>query len=98
MGTTKNKPVEVTEHEKANLIRGQEAELKKKYKSNIADFCHYHNVDLSVGWDMLLFNAGCFARGAKAAVIPGGGTINVPELVADYKALMKYNAEIGLKL
>lgn len=89
---------EVTQHEKGNMIRAREDELKKKYRSNIANFCHHHNVDLGIGWAMLLFNAKCFAKGVKGEVVPGGGTINVPELVKDYNDLMKFNAGVGMEL
>ncbi len=85
MGTVK-----MTDHEKEQAFKAKKAELQKKYKANIANFCKYHQVDLFVGWDMLFFNARCFALGVKKEVIPGGGVISVPELVKDYNDIMRY--------
>ncbi|MBR0596595.1 hypothetical protein [Sinanaerobacter chloroacetimidivorans] len=84
------KIIQMNDHEKEQAFKAKKAEMQKKYKANISNFCHYHNVELSVGWDMLFFNARCFTKGAKASVIPGGGVISVPELVKDYNDLMQY--------
>jgi hypothetical protein len=86
----KTAAVILNDHQKNQLWEAKEAEMKKKYKAQIANFCHFHNVGLSVGWDMLFFNARCFAQGVKGEVIQGGGEINVPELVKDYKEIMQY--------
>lgn len=65
----------------------QKTKMLAKYESNIRSFSEHHGADLSVSWDMLFFNAKCFANGLQKEVIPGGGAVNVPELIKDYKVL-----------
>lgn len=74
-------------HEIEQKFQEQKTKMLSKYQKNIHSFCDYHGVDLSVGWDMLFFNAKCFAHGVKKEVIPGGGAVNVPELIKDYMVL-----------
>lgn len=80
----------MNDHEKEQAFKAKKEEMKKKYAANIASFCKHHGVDLFVGWDMLFFNARCFAKGIPHEIIQGGGKINVAELVKDYNELAKY--------
>ncbi len=77
-------------HEKEQHFQHQKENMKKKYAGNIRSFCKYHGVDESVGWDMLLFNAKCFTKGIEKEIIPGGGKIDVPALIKDYKILEQF--------
>jgi len=72
----------------------QKAKMLTKYDGNLRSFSEYHGADNSVSWDMLFFNARCFAHGIKKEVIPGGGTVNVPELIKDYKVLEDLAAQV----
>lgn len=74
-------------HEIEQKYQEQKAKMQVKYARNMKSFSEYHGADLSVSWDMLFFNAKCFAHGMKKEVIPGGGAVNVPELIKDYKVL-----------
>ena len=74
-------------HEIEQKYQKQKTKMLAKYESNIRSFSEYHGADLSVSWDMLFFNGKCFADGMKKEVIPGGGSVNVPELIKDYKVL-----------
>ena len=87
---TKNVNVVMNDHEKEQHFQAKKAEMQKKYRAQIANFCKFHNVDLSVGWDMLFFNARCFALGLKGEAVPGGGTVDVQELAKDYKEIAQY--------
>ena len=80
----------MNDHEKEQHFQAKKAEMQKKYRAQIANFGKYHNVDVSVGWDMLFFNARCFALGLKKEVIPGGGTVDVRELAKDYSEIAQY--------
>lgn len=77
-------------HEKEQHYKAKKAEMKQKYAPNLKNFHAYHGVDESVQMDMLLFNAKCFASGITKEIIPGGGAVNVPELVKDYRELAQY--------
>ena len=77
-------------YQKEQAFKNKKAQMTKKYSGNINSFCKVHGVEKHIGWDMLFFNARCFANGVKNEVIPGGGTINVPALVADYKELEQF--------
>lgn len=81
-------------HQIEQKYQEQKTKMLAKYKDNINSFCKYHFVDLSVGWDMLVFNAKCFAHGVKKEVIPGGGAVNVPALIKDYKVLEDLAAQV----
>lgn len=79
-------------HEKEQHFQNQKNKMMKKYAGNIKSFCkYYHQEDNPwIGWDMLFFNAKCFANGIEGEVIAGGGKINVGELVKDYKVLEQF--------
>lgn len=81
-------------HQIEQKYQAQKTKMLAKYQANINSFCKYHFVDLSVGWDMLFFNAKCFAHGVKKEVIPGGGAVNVPELIKDYEVLEDLAAQV----
>ncbi len=84
------KKVEMNDHEKEQHYDAKIEEIKEKYAVNIRLFHAHHDVDEGVALAMLLFNAKCFAKNIQHEVIAGGGAINVPELVKDYKDLEKY--------
>jgi len=68
-------------------VKDQKELIKKKYAANIMSFYEAHGMDEGVCLDMLLFNAHCFMKGATAEVIPGGGVINIAELIEDVQKL-----------
>lgn len=84
------KKVEMNDHEKEQHYDAIIEEIKEKYAVNIRLFHVHHDVDSGVALDMLLFNAKCFAKNIQHEIIPGGGLIDVPELVKDYKRLAQY--------
>ena len=81
-------------HQIEQKYQEQKTKMLAKYEKNIRSFSEYHGADLSVSWDMLFFNAKCFAHGMKKEVIPGGGAVNVPELIKDYKVLEDLAAQV----
>ena len=82
-------------HEIEQKYQAQKAKMLKKYGANIYSFSKYHGgVEEFICFDMLVFNAKCFAYGIKGEVIPGGGAVNVPELIKDYKVLEDLAAQV----
>jgi len=65
----------------------QKSKMIKKYDANIKSFFKSQGYDTNICFDMLVFNGHCFMKGVKAEVIPGGGVINVTELIKDVKVL-----------
>lgn len=71
-----------------NLYNEQVEYIAKKYAQNIASFSRHHGFDLGVGYAMLVTNARiCIAGKHKNGVIPGGGVVDMNELIADVKKL-----------
>jgi hypothetical protein len=81
-------------HEIEQKYQAQKAAMIKKYDANIKSFFKKHGYDTWICFDMLVFNGHCFIKGADKAVIPGGGKINVAELIKDVKVLDDLAAQV----
>ena len=82
-------------HEIEQKYQEQKTKMLAKYGKNIQSFSKYHGgVEVFICFEMLVFNAKCFAYGIKGEVIPGGGAVNVPELIKDYKVLEDLAAQV----
>lgn len=79
--------MKMNNHQIEQKYQAKKAEMLQKYDANIRNFSKYHNVDMSVAWDMLRFNAECMYNGVMKEIIPGGGSVDMAELVKDYAVL-----------
>ena len=81
-------------HEVEQKYQAQKAAMLKKYDANIKSFFKAQGYDTNICFDMLVFNGHCFMKGVKMEVIPGGGAINVAELIKDVKVLADLVAQV----
>lgn len=81
-------------HEIEQKYQEQKAAMIKKYDANINSFFKAQGYDTGICFDMLVFNGHCFMKGVSEAVIPGGGKINVSDLIKDVKVLDDLAAQV----
>lgn len=75
-------------HEKEQAFKAKKAEMQKKYDSNIKALNRYYNgMETFICFDVLCANARAYARGEFKEIWPGGGKVDMDELIKDVKEL-----------
>jgi hypothetical protein len=89
IGTTQVKPVNAAEVEKNR--QKQKAYMMQKYAANIQNLNRYYGgMETFICFEVLCANARAYARGEKKEIWPGGGSVDMGELMKDVAKLDTY--------
>jgi hypothetical protein len=68
--------------------QAQKAYMLQKYDANIKNFSRYYNgMETFICFEVLCANARAFSRGENSEIWPGGGSVDMDQLLADVKKL-----------
>lgn len=66
----------------------QKKYMLEKYAANISNFSRYYGgMETFIAFDVLCANARAFVKGDTKEIWPGGGSVNMDELVKDVQKL-----------